>query len=84
VPHLRHVPSHYLHHHLVVSTSGNYLPAAFECTREVLGMRKIVLGSDHPYEEMTECLAFLASLGLTAQEESLLFAENAAALGFQV
>ena len=34
VPDLKHPPSYYLRTNMWVSTSGNYLPAAFECTRD--------------------------------------------------
>ena len=67
-----------------VSTSGNYLPAAFKCTREALGMDRILLGTDHPYDSMAECQGFLDSLGLTDEEEALLYNKNAAALGVTV
>ena len=40
VPDLKHQPSHYLRTNVWVSTSGNYLPAAFNCTREALGWRR--------------------------------------------
>ena len=64
VPDLKHPPSHYLRENMWVSTSGNYLPAAFACTRDALGMDRIVLGTDHPYEDMDECMAFLRGLSL--------------------
>jgi predicted TIM-barrel fold metal-dependent hydrolase len=82
VPDLRRLPSEYLRSNMRVTTSGNYLAAAFKCTREVLGMDKILLGTDYPYEEMTECLSFLESLGLSAEEKAQLFYDNAAGLGF--
>ena len=82
VPSLRHPPSYYLRANMWVSTSGNYLPAAFACTRDALGMDKIVLGTDHPYEEMNESLAFLSGLRLSPSESAELFEGNAAGLGF--
>jgi predicted TIM-barrel fold metal-dependent hydrolase len=84
VPDLKHAPSHYLRHNLWVSTSGNYLPAAFHCTREALGMERIVLGTDHPYEFMHECMDFLAGLSLTEQEQAQLYTTNGAALGIEI
>ncbi len=81
VPDLRHPPSHYLRHNMWVSTSGNYLPAAFECTRAALGMDRIVLGTDHPYEDMQECMDFLHSLSLDEADAALLYEQNGAALG---
>jgi len=78
---LKRKPSEYFHSNLAVTTSGNYLPAAFKCTREVLGMDRIMLGTDYPYEDLSECLAFLDGLGLSAEEETLLYQDNAVRLG---
>ncbi|MCE5254527.1 MAG: amidohydrolase family protein [Actinomycetia bacterium] len=74
---LKRMPSDYLHDNMVVSTSGNYLPAAFKCTREALGMDKILLGTDYPYEDMDEAFAFLEGLGLAAEEKDMLYGGNA-------
>jgi uncharacterized protein len=73
-------PSEYLRDNMVVSTSGNYLPAAFRCTREALGMDKILLGTDYPYEDMNEAIAFLEGLGLTTEDKDMLYGGNARAL----
>ncbi len=83
MPDLKFPPSHYLHENLWVSTSGNYLPAAFECTKAALGMDRIVLGTDHPYEDMDECMAFLRGLQLDQVEAAQMYQDNAAALGFE-
>ena len=77
---LKRKPSYYLRDNMVVSTSGNYLPAAFRCTREALGMDKILLGTDYPYEDMSEAFAFLEGLGLAADEKDLLYGGNARSL----
>ena len=77
---LKRKPSDYLHDNMVVSTSGNYLPAAFRCTREALGMDKILLGTDYPYEDMSEAFAFLEGLGLSSDDKDLLYGGNAVAL----
>ena len=74
--------SYYLKRNLYVTTSGNYLPAAFFCTRDGLGMDKIMLGTDYPYENMTECVGFLDSLPLSEDERAKLYETNATALGF--
>ena len=58
----------------------SYLPAAFKCTREALGMDRILLGTDHPYDSMKECLTFLEGLNLSADEKAMLYGKNAAAL----
>ena len=81
VPDLKRVPSEYLRDNMLMTTSGNYLPAAFHCTREALGMERILLGTDYPYEEMTECIAFLEGLGMSEDEKELLYFRNANVLG---
>jgi predicted TIM-barrel fold metal-dependent hydrolase len=81
VPDLKRVPSDYLRDNMLVTTSGNYLPAAFACTREALGIEKILLGTDYPYEEMDECIRFLQSLPMPEEERVQLYCENAAGLG---
>jgi uncharacterized protein len=81
VPPLKRVPSEYLRDNMLVTTSGNYLPAAFWCTREALGMDKILLATDYPYEEMDECTAYLEGLDLPEGEKQMLFSGNATALG---
>ena len=81
VPDLKRVPSDYLRDNMLMTTSGNYLPAAFKCTREALGMERILLGSDYPYEEMNDCMNFLEGLGLSQEEKELLYYRNAAELG---
>ncbi len=81
VPDLKRVPSDYLRDNMLMTTSGNYLPAAFKCTREALGMERILLGSDYPYEEMTDCMNFLEGLGLSQEEKELLYYRNAGGLG---
>ena len=84
VPDIKRHPSDYLRDNMVVTTSGNYLPAAFKCTREALGMDKIMLGTDYPYEEMPESISFIEALPMTDAEKAMLYSENAAAVGFTV
>ena len=81
VPDLKRLPSDYLRDNMLMTTSGNYLPAAFKCTREALGMERILLGTDYPYEEMTDCMRFLQGLGLSQEEKELLYHGNADELG---
>jgi predicted TIM-barrel fold metal-dependent hydrolase len=81
VPPLNRVPSQYLRDNMLMTTSGNYLPAAFKCAREALGIEHIMLGTDYPYEEMDECLAFLAGLELSEEEQEQLYFRGAERLG---
>ena len=74
--------SHYVKKNLYVTTSGNYLPAAFYCTRDGIGLDKILLGTDYPYEDMDACMDFLRSLPLTEEEKTAVYEGNAERLGF--
>ena len=76
------VAGYYLKKNLWVTTSGNYLPAALYCTRDSIGMYKILLGTDFPYEDMKDCMDYLRSVQLTSDEAYALFEGNAKALGF--
>ena len=67
---------------LWVTTSGNYYPAAYVCARDGLGLNRILLGSDFPFEKMNACTEFLAGLDLPEEELSKVYQANARALGF--
>jgi len=76
-----HNASYYLLRNMWVTTSGNYLPAAYYCTRDSIGLDKILLGTDHPYERMGEGVGFLEGLALSEQEYASVYQTNAAVLG---
>jgi uncharacterized protein len=75
-------PSEYLLNNLYATTSGNFFEGAFACTRAALGIEKIMLGTDYPYESTVESGAFLDGLGLSAEEEAAIYEENPKRLGF--
>ena len=60
-----------------VTTSGNMSVEAFECARDVLGLDRIMLGTDYPYETFEEEMSFLYGLDLTEEECELLYHGNA-------
>jgi predicted TIM-barrel fold metal-dependent hydrolase len=80
-PDLNRKPSEYLRHNMWVTTSGNYLQPAFMCTKEVLGIDRILLSTDYPYEDAGECMQFLDSLPLSATEKEKIYHQNARAFG---
>jgi uncharacterized protein len=83
-PTLEKTPAQYFLDNMVVTTSGNYSTAAFECTRSELGIERIVLGSDYPYESMKVCMDFLRAQDMTPGEAEKLFGTNSAALSMDV
>ena len=70
-------PSDYFRDNIYVTTSGNMSPAAFRCTRDVLGIEKIIFGSDYPYDDIHAMTDFVKGLEITDTERELLFYKNA-------
>ena len=76
-PELKKKPSDYLKENVYVTTSGNYLQAAFMCTYEAMGVDRILLATDHPYEDSDECMAFLDGLPIPQEDKDKILMGNA-------
>ena len=74
-------PSYYFGHNIKVTTSGNTSIPAFECTRATIGMDNILLGTDHPFESMTECIEYLEKCPMSVEDRKRLYYKNAEKLG---
>jgi predicted TIM-barrel fold metal-dependent hydrolase len=74
-------PSDYLRENMFVTTSGNYLPAAFMCTYQVMGIDRILLATDYPYEDPNECIRFLEELPITPRDREKIYSQNADRFG---
>ena len=74
-------PSDYLRENMFVTTSGNYLPAAFMCTYQAMGIDRILLATDYPYEDSRECMRFLEELPITPKDREKIYYQNADQLG---
>ncbi len=81
MPVIKKRPSEYLLENMFATTSGNYLHAAFDCAKAALGIERIMLGTDYPYESTEEINQFLSSVGMSAEEEALLYEKNPSRLG---
>lgn len=80
MPEIQKRPSEYLLDNMFVTTSGNYLDAAFECTKAAIGIERILLGTDYPYESTEEISGFLDGLKMSPEEEVMLYEKNASRL----
>lgn len=80
-PNLKRKPSDYLRENMFVTTSGNYLPAAFMCTNQVMGIDRILLATDYPYEDSNECMHFLEELPITPKDREKIYCQNADQFG---
>jgi len=70
-------PSDYFKDNIWVTTSGNMSDAAFRCTKDVLGIDKIIFGSDYCYESIDAMTDFVKNLEITDEEREKLFFRNA-------
>lgn len=76
-PAIQKLPGDYLKRNFWVTTSGNTLEAAFVCTRDTLGLDRILLGCDYPYENLDEITAFLDALPISAGDKERIYSKNA-------
>jgi len=83
-PQLNKKPSDYFKNNVFVTTSGNYYEPAFMCTYEAMGIERILLGTDYPYEDPNECIRFLEGLSIPKDEKDKIYYGNAAQLGIHV
>jgi predicted TIM-barrel fold metal-dependent hydrolase len=74
-------PSEYLKTNVWVSTSGNYYEPAFKCTVEALGIDRIILGTDYPYEDASDCMDFIAGMNLSQEDQDKIYFKNAERMG---
>ncbi len=83
-PSISRKPSEYLRSNVFVTTSGNYYEPAFMCTREAMGIDRILLGTDYPYEDSDECIQFIEELPIPGEEKDKIYNGNAYQLGIHV
>jgi uncharacterized protein len=81
LPALGKKPSHYLKNNMFVTTSGNYLGPAFVCAKDALGIDRVLLGTDYPYENSQECVQFLEGVPMSNTEREKVYSINARQLG---
>ena len=78
-----HEPSYYIKNNVWTTTSGNFLPEALYCTRDVMGIDKITMATDHPYEIINKGVDMIVKdVPLSEDEKKAFLGGNAKALGF--
>lgn len=83
-PNLLKKPSEYLKENVFVTTSGNYYEPAFMCTYKAMGIDRILLGTDYPYEDPEECMQFIEGLLLSQEDKNKIYSLNAGQLGITI
>ena len=84
IPPLEKKPSDYFRNNVFVTTSGNYYKPAFMCTYEAMGIDRILLGTDYPYEDPKECMRFLEGLSLSQEDKDKIYSQNANQIGIRI
>lgn len=67
---------YYFKHNIIVSSSGVFDPAVFDCCKAVIGSDRIVFGSDYPYETPKETTEYIKSLNYKDDAERAAVFEN--------
>ena len=80
----KHDFSYYFKNNIWVTTSGNMSKEAFACTVGVMGLDRVLFGSDHPYDSISEMVKFIKELPLGESDRQKLYFKNAEALGINM
>jgi predicted TIM-barrel fold metal-dependent hydrolase len=51
------------------------------CTYEAMGIDRILLSTDYPYEDLDECIQFIEGLPITQGEREKIYSLNAQRIG---
>jgi len=70
-------PHEYFSKNIWVTTSGQFSLEAFNCTKEAMGIDRMLVGSDYPYEYTEDAVAFEREIVLSKIEKEKLFYLNA-------
>ena len=79
-PGSEHPASYYVAKNLWCTSSGNYLPAAYYCARDALGIEKLMLGTDAPFERLGQGVDFVRRLPVSEDERARICGANATEL----
>ena len=74
---LQRLPSEYLRSNFHVTTSGNFCPAAFACTLEVMGVERVMFSVDYPMDDNLTGAEFLSSYPMDDAARRKVASENA-------
>jgi len=72
-----HLPSYYFGKNIWVTTSGMFSNPTFECAKAVLGIDRILFGSDYPYERLPDAVDYVEELPISGGDRAKLYYENA-------
>lgn len=71
-----HEPSYYFKNNIWVTTSGIFSNDTFTCAKSVLGIDRILFGSDYPYEPLSKAADYVRELELSESDRAKVCYEN--------
>lgn len=71
------LPEYYFANNIWVTTSGDFCPYAMRCAVDVLGLDRIIFGTDYPYEYPETVDEFFDSLQMSRKDLDQIFYGNA-------
>jgi len=83
-PKLSKKPSEYLRNNVYITTSGNQYQPAFMCAYEAIGVDRMLLGTDYPYEDLQECIRSLEQKPISSQDKEKIYYQNAERMGISL
>ncbi|MGQ3891169.1 amidohydrolase family protein [Legionella sp. CNM-4043-24] len=83
-PDIRKTPSEVLLNNVYVTTSGRFSKATLDYTIQVMGEDRVMLATDHPYENLKSSMDFIRGCALPDKTMKKICFENAHKLGFKL
>ncbi len=82
-PHISRTPSQVILENVYVTTSGRFSKPLLEYTLKVMGIDKVMLATDYPYEDINESLSFIRNCNLSDELMQKICSQNANRLGIK-
>jgi len=83
-PKIKKTPSEVMLNNVFVTTSGRFSKTTLEFTLKIMGEDRVMLATDHPYENLKRSMDFIRSCALPDTIMKKICFENAQKLGFKL
>ena len=83
-PDIKRTPSQVIRDNFYVTTSGRFSKDLLEYTLKVMGEDRVMLATDHPYENLNQAMDFIRGSGMSDKVFQKICAGNAEILGIKI
>jgi predicted TIM-barrel fold metal-dependent hydrolase len=83
-PNIKKIPSQVMLENVYVTTSGRFSKTTLDFTIAVMGEDRVMLATDHPYENLKRSMDFIRDCGLPEKTLKKICSENAQRIGFNL